>query len=84
LSGIPTHDTSNQSAKTHASDRTATVTGDTTFREYHIYSIQLEVDGTLLSETCEVAEAFAKHFVTVYKNCHFGNFPSLLQISEFL
>jgi hypothetical protein len=38
----------------------------------------------LLSKPCKVAEALAKHFVTVYNNSHLENFPSLLQISEFL
>jgi hypothetical protein len=33
LSGIRTHDPSNQSVKTHASDRTATVTGSVHFTE---------------------------------------------------
>jgi hypothetical protein len=44
----------------------------------------LKVDGALLSKPCEVAEAFAKCFETVYNNSQFGNFPSSLQISEFL
>jgi hypothetical protein len=52
------------------------------FRKNYINSIQLEIDGSLLSKPCEVAEVFAKHFGIVYNNSHLGNFPSLLQTSE--
>jgi hypothetical protein len=36
LSGIRTHDPSNKPAKTHASDRTATVTGKTVVNYYYL------------------------------------------------
>jgi hypothetical protein len=41
LSGIRTHDRSNQPAKTHASDRTATVTGLDDFRNINITELDI-------------------------------------------
>jgi hypothetical protein len=44
----------------------------------------VEVDGTYLAETCEVAGAFAQHFQSVYNHSCPGIFPSLSLSSEFL
>jgi hypothetical protein len=44
LSGIRTHDPSNQPAKIHASDRTATVTG---VRSFHFSNSRQTVDNTV-------------------------------------
>jgi hypothetical protein len=46
--------------------------------------IQLEVDGTLLAEPYKVADAFAKHFQSVYNTPCTGVFPSPSQFSECL
>jgi hypothetical protein len=54
------------------------------FRKRNSTSIQLEVDGTHLAEPYNVADAFAKHFQSVYNTSCTGVFPSLSQSSEFL
>jgi hypothetical protein len=46
LSGIRTHDPSNQPAKTHASDRTATVTGFVIFKSVTITFVLVHTDVT--------------------------------------
>jgi hypothetical protein len=68
LSGIRTHDPSNQPVKTHASDRTATVTGMentlnilntqkkgpflNTLEKFHIYKAKKKKFGNLFNENC--------------------------------
>jgi hypothetical protein len=52
------------------------------YRKRNSTSIQLEVDGTHLAEPYKVADAFAKHFQSVYNTPCTGVFPSLS--SEFL
>jgi hypothetical protein len=47
------------------------------FRKRNSIPIQLEVDGTLLAEPYKVADAFAKHFQSVYNTPCTGVFPSL-------
>jgi hypothetical protein len=54
------------------------------YRKRNSTSVQLEVDGTHLAEPCNVADAFAKYFQSVYNTPCTGVFPSLLQSSEFL
>jgi hypothetical protein len=54
------------------------------YRKRNSTSIQLEVDGTHLAEPYNVADAFAKHFQSVYNTPCAGVFPSLSQSSEFL
>jgi hypothetical protein len=51
---------------------------------YNMNDFQLEVDGTLLSKPCEVKEAFAKHFETIYNNSHLKHILSLFQTSDLL
>jgi hypothetical protein len=46
--------------------------------------IQLEVDGTHLAGPYKVADAFAKHFQSIYNTPCTGVFPSISQSSEFL
>jgi hypothetical protein len=54
------------------------------YRKINSISIQLEVDGTHLAEPCEVADAFAKHFQSVYNTPCSGVSPSFSQSSGFL
>jgi hypothetical protein len=54
------------------------------YRKRNSTSIQLEVDGTHLAEPYKVADAFAKHFQSVYNTLCTGVLPSLSQSSEFL
>jgi hypothetical protein len=54
------------------------------YRKRNSTSVQLEVDGSHLAEPYNVADAFAKHFKSVYSTPCTGVFPSLLQSSEFL
>jgi hypothetical protein len=54
------------------------------YRKRNSTSIQLEVDGTHLAEPYKVADAFAKHFQSVYNTPCTGVFPSLSQSSEFV
>jgi hypothetical protein len=49
LSGIRTHDPGNQPAKTHASDRTATVTGMLQFIQHYHREVKRTGQKTLLS-----------------------------------
>jgi hypothetical protein len=53
------------------------------YRKRNSTSVQLEVDGTHLAEPYNVADAFAKHFQSVYNTPCTGVFPSLSQSSEF-
>jgi hypothetical protein len=54
------------------------------YRKKNSTSVLLEVNGTHLVEPCEVAEAFAKHFQSVFHTLCSWVFPSLPQSSEFL
>jgi hypothetical protein len=54
------------------------------FRKHRSGSIQLEVDGAHLIQTNAVADAFAKHFQSVYNSHYSMDFPHLSQSSEFL
>jgi hypothetical protein len=54
------------------------------FRKHKSGSIQVEVDGAHLDESSAVADAFAKHFQSVYINNCPMDFPPLSQSSEFL
>jgi hypothetical protein len=53
------------------------------FRKHRSGSIQLNVDGTHLVEPIRVADAFAKHFQSVYNNCCSMDFNHL-SLSEFM
>jgi hypothetical protein len=54
------------------------------YRKRYSTSIQLEVVGTHFAEPYKVADAFAKHFQSVFSTPSSGVFPSLSQSSEFL
>jgi hypothetical protein len=54
------------------------------YRKRNSTPIQLEVDGTHLAETYKVADAFAKHFQSVYNTPCTEIFPFLSQSSNFL
>jgi hypothetical protein len=47
----------------------------TSFRKISSTSLQPEVDGTYLLESCEAADAFTKHFQLVYNIPCPGIFP---------
>jgi hypothetical protein len=52
--------------------------------DYYCYSIQLEVDGTHLLQSNAIADAFAKHYKSVYNNHCSMDFPPLSQSSDIL
>jgi hypothetical protein len=54
------------------------------FRKQRSDSVQLNVDGTHLVQPNAVADAFAKHFKSVYNNHCSMDFPPLSQSSDIL
>jgi hypothetical protein len=61
LSGIRIHDPSNQPAKTHASNRTATVTGDVLCTESKNFALDLNLIMNLIIMSCLVRNTQFSH-----------------------